>query len=111
MYVVVAAALQGTNNSGHPTDDLDVATINQLPAMSTTMDTSTNSALSFTAQAATRYQEAKERHGLVPSSPAYDSDSDGGGNSSDDLYGEDLASMNLSGSSASNNRSSSFISP
>ena len=104
---------QGTNSTAKvgAEGDVDLATINELPGVgmgavpSSTMDTSTQSSLSFTTQVATRYQQTKERLGLnaTTASPAYDSDSDGA--SSDDLYGEDIAA-NDSGS-----LSRSFISP
>lgn len=97
----------GSHRNGHDSDNsVDLNTVNELPQVASMLDSSSHSSLNFTAQAATKYQQARERHGLMPRSPAYDSDSDGA--SSDSLYGEDIP-MDVSGNTSRSSKS--FISP
>jgi hypothetical protein len=93
--------------NGERDESLDrLSVLHQLPAAAHVLDSSSHSSLNFRAQAETKYQEARERHGLNPQSRTYDSDSDG--RSEDSLYGEDIAVNTTSNTSRSSND---FISP
>lgn len=106
-YLVVLLQNNGGRGSSQLQDEsLDhLSVLHQLPATAHVLDSSSHSSLNFNAQAATKYMEARERHGLNPKSRTYDSDSDG--HSEDSLYGEEIAVNTTNNTS----RSGDFISP
>jgi hypothetical protein len=68
-----------------------MSVVKELPTLGSVLETSSHSSLNFNAQMSHHYQKNRERLGIAPKSPAYDSDSDAdGGASSDSLYGEDI---------------------
>ena len=80
---------QGVDSTHHRKDGSTPSAINkELPIVASALDSSSTSSLNFNAQLANQYQKQRERHGMVPRSRAYDSDSDDA--SSDSLYGEEI---------------------
>ena len=82
--------IQNTDNSHYNSVPINV--IKELPGtLGTALETSSHSSLNFNAQMDHRYQQHRERHGIAPKSPGYDSDSGSSTASSEgDLYGEDI---------------------